>query len=105
MPRPDPKFTRDALERLDAFLLDHASETASLSVGVCAREGEDWDFSLGSLRDIAWAARAAPDLYEALKALLHECGEAGFFEARDYGWPKKIAAARAALARADGAGQ
>ena len=45
---------------------------------------------------------AAPELYEALDKLLHEILEAGFASASDYGWPKVIPAARAALAKARG---
>jgi len=45
---------------------------------------------------------AAPELYEALAQLLHECVEAGFDAARDYNWPKSLADASAALAKARG---
>ena len=42
------------------------------------------------------------DLVAALDQLLHETVEAGFATAEDYGWPKSIADARAALAKARG---
>ena len=43
---------------------------------------------------------AAPELYEALNGLLYECIEAGHGNDTDYSWPRKIAAARSALLRA-----
>ncbi len=42
---------------------------------------------------------AAPDLYEALKALLHEVNEAGLGTAKDYGWPNALNKTRAALSK------
>ena len=53
---------RESLARLEAFLADHSNELGSLSVEVIAREGEGWDFSLETLRDIAIAARAGVSL-------------------------------------------
>lgn len=40
-------------------------------------------------------------LEKALAQLLHEVLEAGFATAKDYNWPKAIAAAKAALGRTD----
>ena len=45
---------------------------------------------------------SAPELFEALTALLNEVIEAGFETATDYGWPNAISNARAALAKARG---
>jgi hypothetical protein len=50
----------------------------------------------------AQLAASAPELYAALAQLLHETVEAGFESARDYNWPKSLADARAALAKAKG---
>lgn len=46
---------------------------------------------------------SAPDLYAALKQLRREVSAAGFDDAKDYGWPKAIADADAALRKAEGA--
>jgi hypothetical protein len=46
--------------------------------------------------------RKATAAYEALAQLLHEAVQAGFDNAQDYNWPRAIADARAALAKAVG---
>lgn len=45
---------------------------------------------------------AAPELYSALAALRHECIEAGFVTATDYGWPAAMKGALDALTKAEG---
>jgi hypothetical protein len=45
---------------------------------------------------------AAPDMYEALVALMREVDLSGNGEARDFGWPTVCKQARAAIAKAEG---
>jgi hypothetical protein len=44
---------------------------------------------------------AAPALLAALTLLLHEVEQSGNATAKDFGWPKAVAAARAAIALAE----
>jgi hypothetical protein len=45
---------------------------------------------------------AAPELLQALRELLHECEEAGFGTAKDYGWPRVFRQSRDAINKATG---
>ena len=45
---------------------------------------------------------AAPELLEAMELLMTEVEESGNADAKDFGWPKAIKSARAAIAKAAG---